>query len=112
MPNPFFGNPNAGTFASRATIERNQLLRPFPQFLNVNQAETNLGKSQYHAGVIQIRKRMTWWSGSFSYTYSRLWDNQFGQGNYYTSRARPAECTTRSSKARATSIPTSSTDAA
>jgi len=60
-------------------------LRPFPQFLNVNQAETNLGKSQYHAGVIQIRKRMTWWSGSFSYTYSRLEDNQFGQGNYYTS---------------------------
>jgi hypothetical protein len=85
VPNPFFGNPNAGTFASRATIERNQLLRPFPQFLNVNQAETNLGKSQYHAGVIQIRKRMTWWSGSFSYTYSRLQDNQFGQGNYYTS---------------------------
>ncbi|HEX8031775.1 MAG TPA: TonB-dependent receptor [Vicinamibacterales bacterium] len=85
VPNPFFGNPNAGTFASRATIERNQLLRPFPQFLNVNQAETNLGKSQYHAGVISLRKRMTWWSGSFSYTYSRLWDNQFGQGNYYTS---------------------------
>jgi hypothetical protein len=85
VPNPFFGNPNAGTFASRATIERNQLLRPFPQFLNVNQAETNLGKSQYHAGVIQIRKRMTWWSGSFSYTYSTLSDNQFGQGNYYTS---------------------------
>jgi len=84
VPNPFFGNPNAGTFASRATIERNQLLRPFPQFLDVSQAETNLGKSQYHAGVIQIRKRMTWWSGSFSYTYSRLQDNQFGQGNYYT----------------------------
>jgi hypothetical protein len=85
VPNPFFGNPAAGTFASRATIERNQLLRPFPQFLNVNMAEANLGKSQYHAGVIQVRKRMTWWSGSFAYTYSRLMDNQFGQGNYYTS---------------------------
>ena len=85
VPNPFFGNPNAGTFASRATIERNQLLRPYPQFLNVNQAETNLGKSQYHAGVISLRKRMTWWGGGFSYTYSRLTDNQFGQGNYYTS---------------------------
>ena len=85
VPNPFFGNPNAGTLSTRATIERNQLLRPFPQFLNVNQQETNLGKSQYHAGVIQVRKRMTWWSGSFSYTYSRLQDNQFGQGNYYTS---------------------------
>ena len=54
-------------------------------------SETHLGKSQYHAGVIQISKRMTWWSGSFSYTYSRLWDNQFGQGNYYTTRAGPAE---------------------
>jgi trimeric autotransporter adhesin len=85
VPNPFFGNPLAGSYATRATLPRNQLLRPFPQFETVNQAETNLGKSQYHAGVIQIRKRMTWWSGSFSYTYSRLKDNQFGQGNYYTS---------------------------
>ena len=85
VPNPFFGVAGAGTLATRATIERNQLLRPFPQFLNINQSETNLGKSQYHAGVIQVRKRMTWWSGSFSYTFSRLWDNQFGQGNYYTS---------------------------
>ena len=85
VPNPFFGNPNAGSFATRATIPRNQLLRPFPQFDTVNLQETNHGKSQYHAAVIQVRKRMTWWSGSFAYTFSRLWDNQFGQGNYYTS---------------------------
>jgi hypothetical protein len=85
VPNPFFGNPNAGSFSTRATLPRNQLLRPFPQFDTVNMSESNHGKSQYHAGVIQVRKRMTWWSGSFSYTYSRLWDNQFGQGNYYTS---------------------------
>jgi hypothetical protein len=85
VPNPFFGNPAAGSFATRVTVPRNQLLRPFPQFETVNMAETNHGKSQYHAGVIQVRKRMTWWSGSFAYTYSRLWDNQFGQGNYYTS---------------------------
>jgi trimeric autotransporter adhesin len=85
VANPFFGNPNAGSFATRTTLPRNQLLRPFPQFDTINMSETNFGKSQYHAGVIQIKKRMTWWSGSFSYTYSRLWDNQFGQGNYYTS---------------------------
>ena len=85
VANPFFGNPNAGSFATRTTLPRNQLLRPFPQFDTINMQESNHGKSQYHAGVIQIRKRMTWWSGSFSYTYSRLWDNQFGQGNYYTS---------------------------
>jgi trimeric autotransporter adhesin len=85
VPNPFFGNPNAGSFATRPTLPRNQLLRPFPQFDTINMSESNHGKSQYHAGVVQVKKRMTWWSGSFSYTYSRLWDNQFGQGNYYTS---------------------------
>jgi hypothetical protein len=85
VANPFFGNPNAGSFATRTTLPRNQLLRPFPQFDSVTMNESNHGKSQYHAAVIQIRKRMTWWSGSFSYTLSRLTDNQFGQGNYYTS---------------------------
>ena len=45
VPNPFFGNPAANSFATRATIPRNQLLRPFPQFDTVNQRETNLGKS-------------------------------------------------------------------
>ena len=85
VANPFFGNPNAGSFSTRATLPRNQLLRPFPQFDTINMSESNHGKSQYHAGVLQVKKRMTWWGGSFSYTYSRLWDNQFGQGNYYTS---------------------------
>jgi hypothetical protein len=42
--------------------------------------------SQYHAGIFQLRKRVSgWWGGNFSYTYSRLKDNQFGEGNYYSS---------------------------
>jgi trimeric autotransporter adhesin len=61
-----------GSFTTRTTLPRNQLLRPFPQFDTVNMSETNFGKSQYHAGVIQLKKRMTWWSGSFNYTFSRL----------------------------------------
>jgi trimeric autotransporter adhesin len=86
VPNPFFGVAGAGSFATRSTIERNQLLRPFPQFDNINMQETTAARSQYHAGVIQLRKRVTgWWGGNASYTYSRLEDNQFGQGNYYTS---------------------------
>ncbi|HJU43427.1 MAG TPA: TonB-dependent receptor, partial [Vicinamibacterales bacterium] len=86
VPNPFFGNPGAGTLATRATLARNQLLRPFPQFENVNMIYSTLARSQYDAGVISISKRATgWWGGRISYTYSRLWDNQFGQGNYYSS---------------------------
>jgi trimeric autotransporter adhesin len=85
VSNPFFGNPNAGGFATQATLQRGQLLRPFPQFLDVNLQESTLGRSQYHAGVIQLRKRLSGgWGGSFSYTYSQLDDNQFGQGNYYS----------------------------
>jgi hypothetical protein len=86
VANPFFGNPNAGAFATRATLPRNQLLRPFPQFGNVTMTQSTLGKSQYHAAVIALTKRATgWWGGRVSYTWSRLNDNQFGQGNYYSS---------------------------
>jgi len=85
VPNPFFGNPAAGTFATRATVARNQLLRPYPQFDNVNMVYSTHAKSVYNAGVIQVNKRLSgWWGGRVSYTYSRLNDNQFAQGNYYS----------------------------
>jgi hypothetical protein len=86
VANPFFGNPAAGSFATRATLPRNQLLRPFPQYGNVTMSQSTLGKSQYHAAVVALTKRATgWWGGRVSYTWSRLQDNQFGQGNYYSS---------------------------
>jgi trimeric autotransporter adhesin len=85
VPNPFFGVSGAGAFATRATIQRNQLLRPFPQFGDINMIYSTLARSQYHAGVVQLTKRATgWWGGRISYTYSRLNDNQFAQTNYYT----------------------------
>jgi hypothetical protein len=41
--------------------------------------------SQYHAGIVQLRKRVSGvWGGTFSYTYSRLQDNQWGESNYYS----------------------------
>ena len=86
VPNPFFGVAEAGQFATRPTIERGQLLRPYPQFGNIQMLQSTGARSQYHAGIIQIRKRVTgFWGGNFSYTYSRLNDNQFGESNYYSS---------------------------
>jgi hypothetical protein len=86
VPNPFANVPGAAGFATRGpTIQRNQLLRPYPQFDNVNITQQTLARSQYHAGVVQLTKRATgWWGGRVSYTYSRLSDSQFGQGNYYS----------------------------
>ena len=43
IPNPFFGIPEAGEFAGRETIQRGQLLRPFPAFGNLRQFETTEG---------------------------------------------------------------------
>lgn len=86
VPNPFFGVAAAGQFSRQSTIQRGQLLRPYPQFGDVLMMQSTGAHSQYHAGIFQIRKRSTGiWGGNFSYTYSRLKDNQFGEGNYYTS---------------------------
>lgn len=86
VPNPFFGIPQAGQFAGRATIERGQLLRPFPQFGDVTWVDATGARSQYHAFIVQGRKRTgNLWGLNFSYTYSRLTDNQVGASNYYSS---------------------------
>jgi hypothetical protein len=75
----------AGQLAGQKQVALGQLLRPFPQFQDVEMTQSTGAHSMYHAGIIQIRKRSTGlWGGNFSYTYSRLSDNQFGQGNYYS----------------------------
>jgi hypothetical protein len=86
VPNPFFGVAAAGPYAALTSIPRGQLLRPFPQFQNVYMQQSTGAHSQYHAGIFQLRKRVTGlWGGSVSYTLSRLNDNQFGESNYYSS---------------------------
>ncbi len=91
VPNPFFGIANAGEFASRPTIQRGQLLRPFPEFGDVLMHESTAGsKRQYNAMSLQLNKRMAgkqnWWGGRFSYTWSRTMDNQYGESSVYQTR--------------------------
>jgi trimeric autotransporter adhesin len=89
VPNPFRGIAAAGSLATLATVPRWQLLEPFPQYgSNAINMTTSGAHSDYNALILQVRKRATassWWGGSFNYTYSRLNDNQIGQGNYYSS---------------------------
>ena len=86
VPNPFFGLPAGQGFqVSSPTITRAQSLRPFPQFGNVLMRQTTEGKNQYHAAILKFEKRMSnGWGGRINYTYSRLMDNQFGEGNAYS----------------------------
>ena len=84
VPNPFFGLPAGQGFAvTSPTVQRRQLLRPFPQFGDVLMRQHTAGRSQYHAMVLKAEKRTAnGWGGRISYTFSRLMDNQFGETNF------------------------------
>ncbi len=99
VPNPFFGLPNVniggvtfpqGKSVNSPTIQRRELLRPFPQFNNILMRQSTLGESQYHAAIFKFEKRMSnGWGGRINYTYSQLKDNQFGETNFFSTT--PAE---------------------
>ena len=87
LPNPFFGNAAAGPSSTQATLTRAQLLRPYPQFLNVSARQVSEGITRYNAGVVELIRRTggsNWYGGRVSYTYSVLKDNQFGEGNFFS----------------------------
>ena len=58
-------------FATQATLSRAQLLRPYPQFVNVNAGHVTEGKNRYNAMVVEWSRRMSKGFGArVSYTYS------------------------------------------
>jgi trimeric autotransporter adhesin len=86
VPNPFFGVAAAGPLSASAMLSRAQLLRPFPQFLNISDRQISEGVNRYHAVVVEWTKRPSrgGLGGRASYTYSVLKDNQIGETNFYT----------------------------
>jgi hypothetical protein len=85
VPNPFYGVAAAGPLSTQATVQRRQLLRPFPEYQNVIAHQITEGKSRYNAAVVEVVKRMSnGWGGRFSYTRSVLKDNQFAEGNFFS----------------------------
>jgi len=91
IPNPFFGIAQAGELGTTPTIPRGQLLRPYPEFGDIFMHQYTAGsKRQYNAFELQLDKRAAggshWWGGRFSYTYSVMKDNQFGESSVYGRR--------------------------
>jgi hypothetical protein len=70
VANPFAGLlPGSGL--NNATIARQQLLRPYPQYGDIR-TSTNDGKSWYHSGQLSVQKRFSkGYTLGLSYTYSR-----------------------------------------
>jgi hypothetical protein len=87
LPNPFFGIAGAGPLSTQATLTRAQLIRPFPQFLNILARDPGGARSRYHAVILKLEKRRSHgWGGRFNYTWSRLSDNQFGETNFFSTQ--------------------------
>jgi hypothetical protein len=58
VENPFFGTITSGQL-SGARVQRQQLLRPYPQFLDVTRNVPAIGNSVYHALQAKLETRMT-----------------------------------------------------
>jgi hypothetical protein len=74
VPNPFFGKGGSGVIGG-ATVARNQLLRPFPQFTNVNLQFSDRNHAQYDSMAVRVQKSMS--NGLTlvsSYTFSKNFD--------------------------------------
>jgi hypothetical protein len=71
VPNPFRGLL-PGTGFNGATIERQQLLRPFPQFASII-SERYDGRSVYNSGQLRVERRFAQgYTVNLSYTFSKL----------------------------------------
>jgi len=90
VPNPFAGKIAVGQLAG-ATVQRQQLLRPFPQFLNVTRNLPTFGNTVYHSFQAKFEQRL--WHGLttiVSYTYARNMGDIGPYQNFYDRRVERA----------------------
>jgi len=85
VSNPFFGIIPTGALG-QATVQRGQLLKPFPQYGGVSFNATGWGNSNYHALQAKLERRFAkGLSAMVSYTFSKLIDD--GGDNAWASAA-------------------------
>ena len=89
VPNPFFGKLPAGANSTLtgATIRAGQLLRPFPQYINVTNASPYTGNAIYNSLQAKYQKRFN--AGGtilVSYAWSKLIGNADGLSGFLESQ--------------------------
>jgi hypothetical protein len=75
VPNPFFGTITTGAL-SQPTVQRQLLLRPFPEYTSLQNPTGNFGNSSYHSLQLKAEKRFG--SGGVllgTYTFSKIISN-------------------------------------
>lgn len=83
VSNPFYGIFPANSSLGSSTTTRAQLLRPFPQFMNITHGFGTDAHSSYHALQTKFRKR---YRGGLqmlaAYTWSKMLDNSSSVANF------------------------------
>ncbi len=84
VPNPFYGKiASSGCNLNSATIAYGQLLRPYPEFCDINMSQVDNSWSRYDA--LQVNYTHRWSAGLqvlASYTFSKFTDNTSGTNSW------------------------------
>ncbi len=109
VQNPFYGILTTGSLTG-TTVQRAQLLRPYPQFTSVTRVQPALGESSYHSLQISLVKAMAQgFSGVVSYTISKNISNLHNPQNIYNRKPEraldPIDVPSRFSAALAWQLP-------
>jgi hypothetical protein len=76
VPNPLYGLIDPASSIDTPTVKNSQLLRPHPQFQNMEGNNIGAGHSTYHAGQLTVEHRIKdGLAVTFAYTYSKAIDN-------------------------------------
>ena len=79
VPNPFFGQIEVGAL-SGPTVARSQLLRPYPDYLNVMTFANHGAASTYHSlQLLGERRYSNGLSAAVTYTASKLINDSFSR---------------------------------
>jgi hypothetical protein len=76
VPNPFYGIVNAGIFSS-PTVSQGQLLRPFPQFTDLTDAQNIGSDTWYNALQTTVKKRL---GHGVQFETSYVWSKSIDRG--------------------------------
>jgi hypothetical protein len=93
VPNPFFGHiTSSGCGLDQPTIPQGQLLRPRPEFCDINEIQDPAGNSHYNALSINYTHRVSQGLTLLaSYTFSKFLDNVGGPETWANASANFSE---------------------
>jgi len=77
VPNPFYGViTDPSSTLSLPTVQASQLMRPYPQFIDVGAINVGAGHSSYHSGQLTVERRLgNGLAISLGYSFSKMLDN-------------------------------------